>query len=545
SEEADVSNEFEEEGNGVKTKVFKVKEKVVVSKFKKRNEEVEADVEGNESEKDRESEEDKETEVSKEKDKVSKIKKVSNKKKQIKDVKKQKHVFDSSSYDDSSSYEERFARFVVRDFSASSYEFKLEKGIIRVTPKKVHEILGVPLSGTSIFDLPEIPFDDPFVKEWFKQFDPKHLKKIRACDIAEKLVLTKTVDFMFKVNFLMLFANAMGTADTMKAIVNLIVLRRIREDTNIARIDWFIRQLPAIRNWTTTAMNRRQELKIEEQVIGKLDLHGEWTESELNQTEGFYNIFGFVFHLCLLLTKRIIYDFGRIICDFGRIICDFAESYAILVESYVILVESYSFCSMIEEKFSMISTEKIALEDLLKRGNAEFPNDEKVIEQHEKYRRLFKQSVFLEDFHGHIDDFDKNEDVGGGKNDNHGYDNVGKKKESAAKDVGKKDGVNAEKDVVNEDLFVWPQAVQPITAVETVFQACSGHDVSSVRMNMETLAQRLGIYANVIDCWVAILNHEELVKGYPSPIRHFFQPTKAIIKGTIDEEQQWKVFSDE
>nr|GFB67519.1 hypothetical protein [Tanacetum cinerariifolium] len=145
SEEADVSNEFEEEGNGVKTKVFKVKEKVVVSKFKKRNEEVEADVEGNESEKDRESEEDKEIEVSKEsddskpgvkdvkmkgvkgnktvvvlkakkrmhvsyssseEDKVSKIKKVSNKKKQIKDVKKQKHVFDSSSYDDSSSYEE-------------------------------------------------------------------------------------------------------------------------------------------------------------------------------------------------------------------------------------------------------------------------------------------------------------------------------------------------------------------------------------------------------------------------------------------------------
>nr|GEX84462.1 hypothetical protein [Tanacetum cinerariifolium] len=295
----------------------------------------------------------------------------------------------------------------------------------------------------------------------------------------------------------------------------------------------------------------------------------------------------------------------------------------------------------------MISAEKIALEDLLKRGNAEFPNDEIVIKLHEKYRRLFKQSVFLKDFHGHIDDFDKNEDVGGGKNDNHGYDNVGKKKESAAKDVGKKDGVNAEKDVVNvvqegeadvneeledmleeetltqwieknidwlgevidclydayyeEDLFVWPQAVQPITAVcpqrvvtrsslkksvvkppsylnspymnkrrkviplikrlefvlgnslfamqgdkyETVFQACSGHDVSSVRINMETLAQRLGIDANVIDCWVAILNHEELVKGYPSPRRHFFQPTKAIIKGTIDEEQQWKVFSDE
>ncbi|GKB15976.1 hypothetical protein Tco_0849899, partial [Tanacetum coccineum] len=227
---------------------------------------------------------------------------------------------------------QRFARFVVRAFSASSYEFKLEKGIIRVTPEKVHKILRVRLGGTSIFDLPEISLDDQFVKEWFKQFDLKPLKEIRACDIARKLVLTKIVDFMFKVNFLMLFANVMGTTDTMKAIVNLTVLRRIREDTNIAGIDWcgfihkclqgssepktlnrfyvgplsflilmyldsikfdklpVIRQRPAIRNWTTTAMNRRQELEIEEQVIGKLDLHGEWTESELDQTEGFYDV---------------------------------------------------------------------------------------------------------------------------------------------------------------------------------------------------------------------------------------------------------------
>ncbi|GJV53281.1 hypothetical protein Tco_1449022 [Tanacetum coccineum] len=61
----------------------------------------------------------------------------------------------------------RLARFVVRAFRGSSYEFKLDKGIIRVTPEKVHEILGVPLSGTSIFDLPEIPLDDLFVKLWF------------------------------------------------------------------------------------------------------------------------------------------------------------------------------------------------------------------------------------------------------------------------------------------------------------------------------------------------------------------------------------------
>nr|GEU47110.1 hypothetical protein [Tanacetum cinerariifolium] len=190
--------------------------------------------------------------------------------------------------------------FVVRAFSASSYEFKLEKGIIRVTPEKVHEILGVPLGGTSIYDLLEIPLDDPFVKKWFKQIDPKPLKKIRACDIAEKLVRTKTVDFMFKVNFLMLFANVMGTADTMKAIVKLTVLRRIREDQTL-------RELIGVGSYTNVfkaVLNRillvaftlvccvswLHELEIQEQVIGKLDLHGEWTKSELDQTEGFYNV---------------------------------------------------------------------------------------------------------------------------------------------------------------------------------------------------------------------------------------------------------------
>ncbi|GJW18645.1 hypothetical protein Tco_0026081 [Tanacetum coccineum] len=485
SKEADVSNESEEEGKGVKTKVFKGKEKVVVSKFKKWNEEVEDDVEGNESEEDDESEKDKESEVSKESDdsepgvkdvkmkgvkgnktvvvskakkrkhvsdssseeeKVPKPNKVSKKKKQVKDVKKRKHVSDSSSsYDESSSSEEekvlkpkkvckkkkkqvkdvkkkkqvkdessssedekplknkkrskhvkdvkkkkkkpltaeqikkieylsdlpglrsrtvpsslfaaihdsqvdmesflsdigfsslhnvfidtlpqRFSRFVVRAFSASNYEFKLcgklegglnniisinklDKGIIRVTPEKVYEILGVPLGGTSIFDLPEIPLDDPFVKEWFKQFDPKPLKEIRACDIAEQLVLTKRVDFMFKVNFIMLFANVMGTTDTMKAIVNLTVLRRSSEPKTLngfyigplcflillyldsTKVDRFpvICQRPAIRNWTTTAMNRRHELEIQEQVIGKLDLLGAWTESEIDQTEGFYDV---------------------------------------------------------------------------------------------------------------------------------------------------------------------------------------------------------------------------------------------------------------
>ena len=132
----------------------------------------------------------------------------------------------------------RLARFVVTSFDSKSYEFKLAKGTFVVTSKKVHEILGIPLGGKSLFDLPERSPDDPFIKKWFKQFGNKNLKDIHLTDLASMLVGAKKVDFMFKVNFLMLFANTMCLADTMKGFLNLTVLKRIREDTIISEIDW-------------------------------------------------------------------------------------------------------------------------------------------------------------------------------------------------------------------------------------------------------------------------------------------------------------------
>ena len=63
---------------------------------------------------------------------------------------------------------------------------------------------------------------------------------------------------------------------------------------------------------------------------------------------------------------------------------------------------------------------------------------------------------------------------------------------------------------------------------ETVFETRSGPEVFSIRLNMETLAPGLCLDANVIDCWGAILNHEESVKDVGSLSRHFF-PTDCIV----------------
>ncbi|GJW19124.1 hypothetical protein Tco_0026560 [Tanacetum coccineum] len=191
-------------------------------------------------------------------------------------------------------------------------------------------------------------------------------------------------------------------------------------------------------------MNLRQGLEIEEEDIGELDLHGTWTKSEVDQTRGFYDVGDNV-----------------------------SRSRTLDVPP----TDKQSFCRIIKEKLSMISTEKVALE-----------------------------VVFPKDFQAHLDDFDNND--GGGDNDDDGSDIVDKENEPAGKSAVNegKDGVNAEKDGVNaekdgenaekegevdvneeqedifeeetftqwietnsewvgEDLFVWPRAVQPVNVV--------------------------------------------------------------------------------
>nr|GFB65032.1 ELM2 domain-containing protein [Tanacetum cinerariifolium] len=142
----------------------------------------------------------------------------------------------------------------------------------------------LPIGGISLYDLPERREDDEFVLRWLSQFAPKKKKRIFATNIAEKLLVCSTrVDFMFKVNFLMLFANFMGKADTMRAFVNLLVVRRVREDTNIAGLDWcdFIHRCLAISHEPNTY------LEIEDEAFRKLNIYEEWSENETVEAEGF------------------------------------------------------------------------------------------------------------------------------------------------------------------------------------------------------------------------------------------------------------------
>ncbi|GJZ36193.1 hypothetical protein Tco_0582010 [Tanacetum coccineum] len=195
-------------------------------------------------------------------------------------------------------------------------------------------------------------------------------------------------------------------------------------------------------------MNIRQGLEIKEEDIGELDLHGTWTKYEVDQTRGFYDVGDNVSRSRTLDVPPT----------------DKQENHMI-----------------IEEKLSMISTKKVALE-----------------------------VVFPEDFQAHIDDFDNND--GGGDNDDDGSDNVDKENELAGKSAVNegKDGVNAEKDGVNAEKDGENAEKEGEVAVneeqEDIFEE-------------ETFTQWIETNSE----WVG--------------------ETQSMIEETIDEKEQWKVFS--
>nr|GEW21633.1 hypothetical protein [Tanacetum cinerariifolium] len=92
--------------------------------------------------------------------------------------------------------------FVINRLSLDSGDY------VEVTPSKVH-ILSIPVGGDSLFSFEERPIEFDF-----------------------------EVDFIFKVNFLTLFTNTMGKVTGLREQVCLYVVRRLRKDCVISKIDW-------------------------------------------------------------------------------------------------------------------------------------------------------------------------------------------------------------------------------------------------------------------------------------------------------------------
>lgn len=153
----------------------------------------------------------------------------------------------------------RLGRYVVQNFDEKSCCLMLEnEKSIEATVSKVHDLLGIPVGGVSLLSLEPRPVGDEFEEVWKSQFLPKKFKKVRVNDIALKLTESKEVDFLFKINFLTLFTNTMGMCSGLAGEINLDVVRRVRESTDISGIDWCEYIFHCLKNSKapTTAQNK-------------------------------------------------------------------------------------------------------------------------------------------------------------------------------------------------------------------------------------------------------------------------------------------------
>ena len=131
----------------------------------------------------------------------------------------------------------KLAFFVVNSLDTKSMCLQLPEGNIPILPETVNKVIGIPMGERPLERQEgEREYDDPFLAEWKSQF-PEGTKRITTRNVSEMIVETTNTDYMFKMNFLMLFANTMGCCDNSSS-VKYTVLNNVLEDDNVREIDW-------------------------------------------------------------------------------------------------------------------------------------------------------------------------------------------------------------------------------------------------------------------------------------------------------------------
>nr|GEU96295.1 hypothetical protein [Tanacetum cinerariifolium] len=125
--------------------------------------------------------------------------------------------------------------YVIDNLDTETNVLSLTDNSILVTSQSVHDILEIHMGRCSLESLAPRSPDDPFIKVWFSQFREKN--EVRPNYIINVIVTTKDAGKLFKMNFLMLFANTMGLCET-SGVCNMNILKKITDDVCVEKIDW-------------------------------------------------------------------------------------------------------------------------------------------------------------------------------------------------------------------------------------------------------------------------------------------------------------------
>ncbi|GJT78222.1 hypothetical protein Tco_1044947 [Tanacetum coccineum] len=353
-----------------------------------------------------------------------------------------------------------------------------------------------------------------------------------------------------------------------------------------------VRTRPAIRNWSSYLMKQRQELELKDHVLGLLDLHDDWNEAEVQESEGFIGFSKTSEKEALF--KRAEEKLAAICSE--RYVQVFRDPISFDVDMDVVNESngdddndndgdgngdeedandgdengsnpSFGFSKISLDDFGndIGPTEKESVDpvdpaeqEIVVEGD---PAEECQIMSHETITNGLEKNL---DLVGEGDLFGDNSATR--ELMNKGPVTSERMPTPKASPIAKKRVVKPSPYMLSPYMNKKTNVVPKITRsefilgnsvfamqgdkIESVFETHSGeYSVYGLRLNMETLAPGLWIDANVIDCWGAILNHEERFRVADSKSRHFF-PTGCITKSMFDgtlatDEAKWDSFSNQ
>jgi hypothetical protein len=129
--------------------------------------------------------------------------------------------------------------FILKHLDVNTMEVKLPNGgVIEITPSKIREVLGIPMGPVSFYAENKRLKSNPVHCEFMAQFS-RDVRKRTTSSLSELIQTSEGTDFIFDLNFLMLFANCLGTCRN-TAMLKYHVLANVMSSKDIPNIDWCV-----------------------------------------------------------------------------------------------------------------------------------------------------------------------------------------------------------------------------------------------------------------------------------------------------------------
>ncbi|PWA84398.1 hypothetical protein CTI12_AA160090 [Artemisia annua] len=151
----------------------------------------------------------------------------------------------------------KLAFYVVDSLDVEGMILRLPTGNLQISPQTVKMVLGLPRGSRRLEG--EREKNDLFEQEWKDQY--KDEKKLTTYAISKQISKTTNIDFIFRMNFLMLVANTLGECDN-NYVVKTTVLENILEEDDVSEIDWcsFVYECARLskKDWETRKRDRTE-----------------------------------------------------------------------------------------------------------------------------------------------------------------------------------------------------------------------------------------------------------------------------------------------